>query len=611
MGNKQTKIMINSNINLGYYDMVLSLSENKINQEFDFLFRQKKIKSEFNVMSNIHGNERMISSDPGFASIKQDWLKTDRLLQEQISLKNQVDTLTSEVSKALKEKRFGEAAAIDEQKDTIIQQEKFVSSRLTALQKFDVMVDAIIKSPKVEIVENEHFSLLFILEFERGTLNYIENNVFCSADLAGKSYAFTVPIGKVKISKDEMYITGDKEKTLRDSGFTEDDFTIESIFLNFNDVNISSFSTTKSNLPDVQKTKTFLLLSITNYFKALSDTENPYVLGYAIKKRTIKATERAMLYPTGASFSTSKSIEARASSFNFLMLVNNNKFPTVGGSGILKHNLIEKSRDKSSGGNGTIAINYPTFRDIYLKELNQAVIDNFDSSFKKNQPQLYYGIINEMGYTKFVFIKGGLKMFIVLHEPRLLNKIKSDGSTALEIQYPITVDGKKHEEISKKVFGFSAGTVGVDQRFSSEGRYEIDGQTGKHGKLTLFLQASVLGQLAILSEYINPTIGNITESVEYKDTTDKIWDTLSYFLDPLETVEGLKMLFSEKGRNIIQFDQSTFSKVEFNNLNNFSNRVILPGSNTYTFKNIRSMTDEFNDQDAILFDISYAPTTNK
>lgn len=600
-----------SNINLGYFDMVLSLSENKINQEINLLYRQKKIKSAFSIVSNIHGTDRLSASDPGFSEIKLDWLKLDKLIAEQARLRDEIHTLSADLTRALKEKRFSDAATIDENKEIKAQQEVITSERINTLKKFDVLVDATIKSPRIEIVENENFSLMFILEFERGNLSYMDNGSFASADLAGKRYAFNVPIGKVKITEDEMYITGDKEKTLRDSGFSEEDFTIESIFLNFNDANISSFSESRSNLPDVQRSKTFLQLSITNYFKALSDSQNPYVLGYTIKKRVVTPSQRAMLFPTGASFSTSKSSEARASSFNFLMLVNNNKFPSVGGSGILKYNLIEKSKDKSSGGNGTIAINYSTFKDVYLKALNESVIDNFDSSFKNNQNALYDNFEPVPGATKFVFTKGGLKLNIFIHDPKLRNLVKADGTTALEIQYPISAEGKKHDEIPKKVFGiFSAGTIGVDQRFSSEGRYQIDGKSGHPGKLTLIIQPSISGQISVSAEYINPTIGNITEGVEYKDTTDKIWDTISYFLDPLEAFEGLKMLFSEKGRSIVSFDQSTFSKVEFNNLHDFSNRVILPGSNSYAFKNIRSMTEDFGDEDAILFDISYAPTTN-
>ncbi|RBQ05528.1 hypothetical protein [Pedobacter miscanthi] len=599
---------MSNNQNLGYYDMVLSLSQNKINHEFKTLYRSEEISSEFKILTDLSGTENISHHSPDFDEKKADWLKLEKLAVELNSLTETVNKLANELTNAIEDENYEEVARLNKLLKPKKTDKTALEQKLSKLQQFQVMIDANISTPKVEIIEKENFSLLFKLTFSIGNLYYLEKGKLNKTGLKDKVYAFNVPIGKIKITADEMVLAGNKDEILRKSGFSDEDFTIESIFLNFNNANISDFDESKSELPGDQKDKTFLQLAITNYFKQLGHASNPYILGYAIQKRKVTTTERAMLYPTGASFSTSKSSVPGVSSFNFLMLTDNKAFPATGNSGILKNNLIEKAADKTPTINGTIAINYTAFKDIYLQQLNQAVMDNFHANFKEKHAQAYDGTQKHNGFNRFNFTRHGLRMGFDIADPKISTKTNSDGSTALVLKYRITVEGNTHKEIDKKVMIWvKAGTVGVDQPFSTSGRYEIDGQTGRIGELTLTLKASDKGKIEVVADYINPQVGKDTEDVVYKDDVDKYWDKLSDFVNPFGAIIGLYTLFTDKGRQIVEFDQSTFKSVNFNSLDTFSGRVILPGSNTYVFKNIRLMNGTESEEDAVLFDIAYSP----
>jgi len=154
------------------------------------------------------------------------------------------------------------------------------------------------------------------------------------------------------------------EKVKRDSGLKDSDFTINSLFLNFHNANISSFDKRESNFPEELTLP--LQLAIENYFNLfLKKEDNPYILSYGINRRDVESTETAMFQPSSLEFSTSFSnrldarisIKAKYSGFKFLMMLDGKEPERNQNTGILPNNLFELKEDTSNTVNGVFAIN--------------------------------------------------------------------------------------------------------------------------------------------------------------------------------------------------------------------------------------------------------------
>jgi len=602
-----------ANSNLGLYDMVLALSESKINYEIKNLYKKKFINPTWSFLTDITGSVFLNQSDKDFENVKKVWLDSISLRKETKSLNNQLESLDEEIEDL--EDKEEDASALKEKRKILRKELKAKNALLDQTSKYKLLVDAEINSPTIEIEEKEYFSLLFKLNIDEGSIYYSDGDEIKKDSINRCVYAFNVPIGKIKIDTKKMVLTGDGEKVLREEGINDDDFTIESMLLNFERADIASYTESKSSLPSNIKSKTNLQIAVVNYFKSLSNTDNPYVLGYAIKKKEVKETEKALLYPTSSTFSTNKSIVQRASSFNFLMQTNNHPSPKNETAGIIPFPLIEKAIDKTVTINGTFGINYTIFKELYLKLIQDNITECFENAFKENFGDSYKQYNENDSYdgtsaTRFYFEKHNFDMKYFLIPKRIENIMNEDGSMGVRMNYELAVEGKYHQEIEKTVFFvIGAGTVGVDQRFSTFGEHEINGNKGRKGVLKIDLVTSSEGKIELKTALSSPKIGKNTAKPEYKDATDAAWDEIADLLaNPLDAVGNLMKLFgNDKKSSVDFFDDKTFENVNFDNLQNLSNKIILPGSNIFTFKNIRLLDGSGSENDALLFDIAYAP----
>ncbi|RBL89760.1 cell envelope integrity protein TolA [Chitinophaga flava] len=600
--------MSSTNVNLGQYDMVLALSQSKINFEIGMLHKQRVINPDWQFLTSADGKTHLNSSDSSFAAVKKGWLDKNEYEKKKQQLEAELDRIQTEVEDAPAEKKIELRRQRDQKKAEI----KAVDDQEKAAAKYQVLMDTTIDVPKIELINGSHTELMFNLPIISGKLSYLNGQEIANVDLAGMCYAFKVSIGKIKITTDGMYLIDDAKKTeLRKGGLNDNDFTIESILLDFQNTNVSQYSQENSKLPKDATHLTNLQISVTNYFKTIANNTNPYVLGYAIQKNKPAAREKPMLYPTGASFSTSASQEKRAAGFNFLLLTENHQFPSGPTAGRIDKSLIENVKDHTATANGVIGINYDTFINVYLNQLHASVIDTFDQAFKKSFPD-FYGSHKAKGDDEvFSFSKPGLSMTFNLKRGRL----KDESDNYIHLSYEITVSGNVHKEVPIEIFGGlinTKKTVGVDQKFSTKGNYELEGKKGAAGSLSIKLGASNQGKLEIVSNYQPPSIGRDTEKPDAGSIFKTVWLTLARFINPFGLVGALVTLFvtDDPHKNIVKFDGDVFKPFDFDALKDFSNKVVLPGSNVYTFKNVRLLNGDLNSNDAVLFDIAYAVASN-
>lgn len=602
-----------ANSNLGLYDMVLALSESKINHEIKNLYSKGIIDSDWCFLTDLTGSVFLNQSDKTFEQVKAAWLNSVNLRKEIKELDSRIETLDEEIDNL--EEQDEDTSA--QRKKRKVLKEELKNKKIAADQvsKYSVLVDASTKSPTIEIEDREYFSLLFKVNIDEGSIFYSDGAEIKKDSINRCVYAFNVPVGKITIDKDQMLLTGEVKRVLREEGINDNDFTIEALLLNFERADVASYAESKSSLPVNIKSKTNLQIATVNYFKSLADSANPYVLGYAVEKKELKKTEKALLYPTSSSFSTNKSLVPRASSFNFLLQTNNNKLPQNETAGIIPHPLVEKAIDKTSTVNGTFGINYAIFKEQYLKLIQSNIISCFESAFRNNFGDSYKKYDEEISYdnassTRFYFEKHNFEMKYFLIPKGIENAVNDDGSTFVRMSYDLAVEGNYHQEIQKEVLFFiKAGTVGVDQRFSTFGGYEINGNRGRRGNLKIDLIASDEGKVELKARLLSPKIGKNTEKPEYRDGLDAFWDEISkYLVNPFDMVGNLMKLFANDKSSVIEFfDDRTFENINFDNLQNLSNKVILPGSNVFTFKNVRLLDGSSSENDALLFDIAYAP----
>lgn len=598
--------MSSTNSNLGQYDMVLALSQSKINFEIGMLYKQGIIKPNWQFLTSNDGKLFLNNSDSLFATVKKGWLDKDGFQKKRKQLKAELKELQTQVEDAPAEQK----TALRKLRDAKEVEIERLDEEENDTEKYQVLLDATINAPQIELLADTGTELLFFLSIKTGKLSYLDGKNIADVDLSGMTYAFRVPISKLRITTSEMHmIDDDKKKALRAEGLNDNDFTIESMLLNFQNANVSQYSQQKSTLPEDSTKLTNLQIAVTNYFKSISNHTNPYVLGYAIEKKKLAEREKAMLYPSGASFSTSASKEKNVSAFNFLLLTENHQFPSGPTAGRIDKSLIEHVKDKTATSSGVIGINYDAFVSLYLNQLHASVIDTFDKAFKKSLPDFYTNHKVTDNNEVFEFSKSGMQMSFTLKRATL----KDGNDNYIHLAYVITATGNIHSELPTKIFFdlIPTGTIGVDQKFSTEGGYEINGKKGAAGLLTLKLGASNQGKLEIISNYRAPSIGRDTEKPVCKDTTDAIWLKVSRFMNPFGLIGTLISVFTtdDPEQNIINFDGDIFKSFDFEGLKSFSNKVVLPGSNVYTFKNVRLLNGNLSADDAVLFDIAYAVAT--
>ncbi|AXG70240.1 hypothetical protein KORDIASMS9_02479 [Kordia sp. SMS9] len=569
------------NETLAGYDMALALSQNTINYQFSQLRRRHIIHREWGVLGGKTADDTDFHITDQEADIK-------KKINSWIAIQKEIET----AKKANNWREIGNLM------------DRVTSENLNFTFGWQAVLDA----PKVSFIKDNTKEVNLEIRFKSGKLYYRkeETKAVSIFDLKDVLYVFKVPIGQIKVSKDNMILdAGESAKTIiRESGLSDDDFTIHSLFLNFENANISSFDTSKSILP--KNSSVEFQNAITNYFNmTISGSDNPYVLGYGIQRKKIKATEKAMFQPTALAFSTSYSNKDKRpgdfSALNFLMMLNDTKPPTNAIAGILPKSLIELGIDTGSTTDGVFSIQNKHF-NTYIKSLDsyvQSIFENLDGV------KLSHGFENNvMVLTKSdKHIDDKIETTYTITRESTENK-KNSGIT---VRYRIEIKVEVH--VIMKLFGeHEVKYISL----STNGEYTKDSvkNTGAAGYLDFNITVGKKGRFDLDHNFTKPLVAYDADPNFFSG------DVLTIILKVISLVVTWVFAIIDAIVNQIAVDlgkagsaDSTKLIDKLNDIDvlNQTNKVILPLGNIYTFKNLR-IEDK---QDVVAYDIAYAPVIEK
>jgi hypothetical protein len=569
---------------LAGYDMVLALSENTINYQFQELHKR----------NIIHKKWGLLSGKTKIGKEKHDFHITENNTDFKQRLKRWID-LQKQIAQA---KNAGEWSEIGQLVNTLENENS----------NFNFGWDANLAAPTISIIQNDPKNLILQISFKSGKLYHRTEEISAvkSFNLKGLVYAFTVPIGQLKVTKDQMIMdAGDQVETvIRDSGLTVQDFTIESLFLNFQDANISTFDKSKSTFP--QEASLAFQVAIENYFNVvLHKEEHAYVLGYSIQRKKIKATEKAMFQPTSLGFSTSYSNRNKKpgvfSAFNFLMMLNDTKPPTNTTAGILPQSLIELGKDTTSTTDGVFALQKDHF-NIYAKSLDtyvQSIFENLDGV------KLSHGFENNV----MVLTKNDKHIDDKIDTTYTVTReyVQNKENHGIAVRYRIDIKVEVH--VIMKLFGeHEVKYISL----STSGQYTKDNvkDKGASGYLDFTITTGKTGRFDLSHNFTKPKVAYDSDPNFFSG------DVFTIILKVISLVITWVFAIVDAVVNQIAVDLGGAGSVsstklidQLNDLDvlNQTNKVILPLGKVYTFKNLRIE----DTKDVVTYDITYAPTIEK
>lgn len=578
------------NQTLANFDMVLGLSEATINYQFSQLQKRNIIHKNWailagNVLNPKKGDKAFFitNEDTKFRAKRDRWIT----LQKQI----------------------------EEEEDY-----ELISTLKAEHINFDFGWDAIINAPKINIVDKDTQNLSLEISFKSGSLFYRPDKLSAvnQYDLSKCVYAFNVPIGKLSINKDQMIMEAktEMENVIRESGLSDHDFTIESLFLNFENANITTFDKNKSTFPSELTLP--LQVAIQNYFNLmLAGSNNTYILGYGVSRKNIAPSEKAMFQPTSLNFSTSYStrqdkvnpVKGQFSSFNFLMMVNNRVPVYNQNTGVLPASLIELGKDTSSTTDGVFAIQSDRF-NTYVESVDEYVASIFSSQ---------KGVTLDKG--GFYDTTDGRRVLLARHSGKRIddtidtlyalrretvsnNKSPAGIKITYVFQVIITV------EINAKIFDNEIHLKKIS--LSTAGKYTKGDikKKGALGSLTFIVKNGKEGRFDLDYKLTPPVIAYDKDPNIYKDG---FWSVLLaivtfIFTWPVKLVEGIiNQIALDLGSTNVTSENKKIEKLRNLDVLNQTNKVILPLGKIYTYKNLRYI----DDKGIVGYDISYAPVIEK
>jgi hypothetical protein len=252
-----------------------------------------------------------------------------------------------------------------------------------------------IRNPFISIREKEHFNVSFSIPFAKGELAWTEYdrdagvNIAENCSLAGLTYVFTVELSKIShpypqatfidpVAQENVkaYV----EAQLDNTKLEAKDFTIETLFLNFENANFIADSAA-TIYPDgadpMDQRWGEFQNELQRYFKQrLAGSANPWVLGYGVTVPDLEKRADAVFQPASLNLSTSfaqavdenghlqtnpkgsAKADPRKCSLNYLMMIT--KASTADpDAGTIARSLIDEY--------DVLGIDYSLFFDRYLK----------------------------------------------------------------------------------------------------------------------------------------------------------------------------------------------------------------------------------------------------
>jgi hypothetical protein len=586
------------NRNLGNYDMVLALSSNKINYQFKKMYQRKIIHNEWAFLTNSMGKEVKTLTNQDAVNY---WANIDVNKANLDNKKTALKLADQQMTAAISAKKWAEVEELSAKKEGIQAEVDALQREIDQANLYDLGLIANIAEPKIEIISDATKELIFQISFKAGsTLFYTREGKKAEYDLGanGIKYAFRVSIGKVKITADKKIVEisengTETDKTLRDKGINDNDFTIQSLFLDFENANIANYDAQKSQLPKAASDNALLQAVMVNYFKSLAHSDNPYVLGYSIYKNEVQEGERGLFYPTGVAYSTSFSKEQRASTFNFLMLLNNHTFPNGNDAGVLPSSLMERAIDTTETVNGVFGLDLREFEENYISLLShllhEKIKDNLGDSYRSSR------VNNKDISLEFWLHNVSGRMDLAYQGIR-----NNNSSNGVDIVYAIRSEASVHQEI-EQMFG----TVGVDWDVSTSGKANC-APDGHEGQLLVTLTAGASGKLDLRVNYAQAfKLGFRSSTPRYKNGWDEAWDNINKAIaSMLSTLLTIELDIGKNINNLVHID-NIGQALNIQQLERLDNKVILPVSSVYTYKNVRILSDSTNQNSILLFDTSY------
>ncbi|MEL7249918.1 MAG: hypothetical protein AAFO03_15930 [Bacteroidota bacterium] len=565
---------------LAGYDMVLTLSENTINYQFKQLHKLNIIHKKWAVLA-----EQITDGDKDMFYI------TDSDASYNAKLNRWID-LQGQIAQAKEDNEWTEVGKLN----AALEEEKV---------NFKFGWKASLLAPKINILEKDRNSLTLQIIFKSGQL-YDRPGVLSrvnTIDLKNAIYAFQVPIGQLKIDKEAMILDAGEQvtKIIRESGLSEQDFTIESLFLNFSDANISNFDRTKSSFP--AEATTPLQRAVENYFNLiLKDSENPYILGYGLRRKRIKASDKAMFQPSSLGFTTSYSNHANKkgqfSGLNYLMMLNDTAPPTDPNAGILPQSLIEFSQDTTSTTDGVFALQYDHFK-TYIASIDSYIQKTFsDLEGVTVTSPFNNGSMKAEKHDKHIDDTID-SVYTVTREG-----ITSSTSSSITIRYKIEV------AITVKIIAWVL-EMG-EQKLSTAGPYtkgDVD-KPGAPGYLDFTVKTGKTGRFSLEHTLTSPTIGfdknpNLFEGDFLKVFLNIVLLVFTWYISVIQGI--ITQIAVDLGKESVTSNSALIEKLNDLDVLNQSNKIILPLGKIYTFKNLKYRSE----QDVVSYDIAYAPVVEQ
>lgn len=574
------------NQTLAHYDMVLALSESTINYQFYQLHLGRVIHRDWAVlMGNVNNRKK---GEP-FTLLRTEGNES--------TFNDKVDTwvdLQEQIAEAYEDQDFVELGIL--------------TAKLKAANAdFDIGWDASIKAPSISILNMETQKLILKITFRSGRLLYRSSSLeeVDEFDLKNRVYAFEVPIGKLQINKDQMVLKAQEEMDLviRESGLSDDDFTIESLFLNFENANITSFDPGRSKFPEEAALP--LQVSVKNYFdQTLKGSDNPYVLGYGVSRRRISSSEKAMFQPTSLNFSTSYSSHQDSetpspgefSAFNFLMMLNNNMPPYDQNTGVLPASLIELGKDTSSTMDGVFAIQHNHFQ-AYLDSLDDFVASQFEAQGIDRNGGFKDGVMVGLKHDKHK-VNDTIDSTYTITREAIKNNVHDSGIT---VRYKIEVSIRVGIHISKdwEIQHVTLSTSGEHTKG------DID-TPGAIGGLDFHIKAAQEGHFGLTHDLTEPVIAFDKSPNLFEGDAGTVFLNvmLTIFAGYIQIVRGIiNAIAVDLGKKSAMQESKLIAQLADLDVLNQTNKVILPLGKIYTFKNLRHIAEK----DIIAYDIAYAP----
>lgn len=312
-------------------------------------------------------------------------------------------------------------------------------------EDFDCAFNATISDPEMLILKNESKTVNLFIPFESGTMyywkGYGKKATMEKVNMENWKYAFKVQIGSIEksVANDPslswMITEHSKdalENVIAQSGLDQKYFRIESLFLDFENANYADYDAKNSYIPiDNTQLSAFQNL-LSNYFKTLKGTDNPYILGYAVKVKDVPHQEEAMFQPTALKYSTTYNEDPDLAAFNFLMVTNKEGvFSDAEDVGVFSASLIT-----DASVDGELVMNAKLFCNKIFEKLNlqeiysdtfKSVVDNSVKIDKRTQNHWYSSLES-----------------LTLNPPNLYEgelKAENYGMSCYETPFTFTIEG--------------------------------------------------------------------------------------------------------------------------------------------------------------------------